>query len=66
MIIKLLLYFFYAVDHTRIKLKDINPNELGADYINANLIKVCIIFVTFFFFVQYINKFRFFMLLFHM
>lgn len=26
-------------DHTRIKLKDADPNEPGSDYINANLIK---------------------------
>lgn len=32
--------FWFAVDHTRIKLKDADPKEPGSDYINANLIKV--------------------------
>lgn len=29
-----------SVDHTRVKLKDVDPNVLGAEYINANYIKV--------------------------
>jgi hypothetical protein len=29
-----------SVDHTRVKLKDVDPNVPGAEYINANYIKV--------------------------
>lgn len=28
------------VDHTRVRLKDVDPNIPGSDYINANYIKV--------------------------
>lgn len=31
---------FISVDHTRVKLKDVDPNVLGSEYINANYIKV--------------------------
>jgi protein tyrosine phosphatase len=33
-------YIFLSVDHTRVKLKDVEPNVPGAEYINANYIKV--------------------------
>jgi protein tyrosine phosphatase len=33
-------YIFVSVDHTRVKLKDVDPNVPGAEYINANYIKV--------------------------
>lgn len=29
---------YFSVDHTRVKLKDVDPNIPGADYINANYI----------------------------
>jgi protein tyrosine phosphatase len=32
-------FSLFAVDHTRVKLKDVDPNTPGADYINANYIK---------------------------
>lgn len=31
--------YFYAVDHTRVKLNDIDPSKPGAEYINANYIR---------------------------
>lgn len=31
-------------DHTRVRLKDVDPNIPGADYINANYIKVIFLF----------------------
>lgn len=34
------LDIFISVDHTRVKLKDVDPNVLGSEYINANYIKV--------------------------
>lgn len=33
-------YIFISVDHTRVKLKDVDPNVPGAEYVNANYIKV--------------------------
>lgn len=33
-------YIFFSVDHTRVKLKDVDPNVPGAEYVNANYIKV--------------------------
>lgn len=39
-LIKLNFNIFISVDHTRVKLKDVDPNIPGADYINANYIKV--------------------------
>jgi protein tyrosine phosphatase len=33
-------YIYLSVDHTRVKLKDVDPNVPGAEYINANYIKV--------------------------
>ena len=30
----------FTVDHTRVRLKDVDPTLPGADYINANYIKV--------------------------
>jgi protein tyrosine phosphatase len=38
-------YIFVSVDHTRVKLKDVDPHVLGAEYINANYIKVTYISV---------------------
>lgn len=34
------LDIFISVDHTRVKLKDVDPNVPGSEYINANYIKV--------------------------
>jgi len=33
---------FYAVDDTRVKLADGDPNDPGSDYINANHVTVCL------------------------
>jgi protein tyrosine phosphatase len=39
-------YIFLTVDHTRVKLKDVDPNVPGAEYVNANYIKViCMIVI---------------------
>lgn len=33
------LLFYLAVDHTRVKLRDVDPNVPGSEYINANYIR---------------------------
>lgn len=39
-IVGIYLDIFFTVDHTRVKLKDVDPNVPGSEYINANYIKV--------------------------
>lgn len=39
-IVGIYLDIFVTVDHTRVKLKDVDPNVPGSEYINANYIKV--------------------------
>lgn len=38
-IITSLLLFLFAVDHTRVKLSDVDTSTIGAEYINANYIR---------------------------
>lgn len=33
------IFCFFTVDHTRVKLIDIDPTKAGAEYINANYIR---------------------------
>lgn len=39
-IVGIYLDIYVTVDHTRVKLKDVDPNVPGSEYINANYIKV--------------------------